>query len=157
MKKAAGANTLSQRLGLDPTVALGLVGVLIFFVINGLVAYFNLQTLRDDNEKIVHSHDVIVALDTVLSDAQDAETGQRGFLRFSADGGDLLRHDASIRQHHLRGDHIVERQSEPPLGAQCPNSRSRASKLEEYLRLAALHGTGTRITSWLPVFQPGDN
>ena len=80
MKKAAGADTWSRRLGLDPTVGLGLVGVLIFFVITGFVAYLNLQILREDNEKIIHSHEVIIALDTLLSDAQDAETGQRGFL-----------------------------------------------------------------------------
>jgi CheY-like chemotaxis protein/signal transduction histidine kinase/CHASE3 domain sensor protein len=80
MKKPAGTDRWSRGLGLDPAVGLGLVGVLIFFVISGLVAYFNLQTLREDNGKIVHSHAVIIALDTLLSTAQDAETGQRGFL-----------------------------------------------------------------------------
>ena len=73
-------NRWLQILGLDLTVGLGLVGVLVFFVLSGLVAYFNIQTLQEDNGKIVHSHDVIAALDTLLSDAQDAETGQRGFL-----------------------------------------------------------------------------
>ena len=73
-------NRWLQILGLDLTVELGLVGVLVFFVLSGLVAYFNIQTLQEDNGKIVHSHDVIAALDTLLSDAQDAETGQRGFL-----------------------------------------------------------------------------
>jgi signal transduction histidine kinase/CheY-like chemotaxis protein/CHASE3 domain sensor protein len=69
-----------RRLGLDPVVALSLAGALVFFLISGAVAYFNLQTLRDDNQKIVHSHEVIIALDELLSSAQDAETGQRGFL-----------------------------------------------------------------------------
>ena len=73
-------NPWLQKLGLDLTAGLGLIGVLIFFVLSGLVAYFNIQTLQEDNGKIVHSHDVIAALDTLLSDAQDAETGQRGFL-----------------------------------------------------------------------------
>jgi CheY-like chemotaxis protein/CHASE3 domain sensor protein len=80
MEKAATASTWSRASGLEPTVAAGLVGVLIFFVISGFLAYYNLQTLREDTGKIVHSHQVIVALDTLLSDAQDAETGQRGFL-----------------------------------------------------------------------------
>jgi CheY-like chemotaxis protein/CHASE3 domain sensor protein len=80
MDMAAGTDTWSRKLGLDPAVGVGLVVVLLFFVTSGFVAYFNLQTLREDNAKIVHSHEVIVALDTLLSDAQDAETGQRGFL-----------------------------------------------------------------------------
>jgi CheY-like chemotaxis protein/signal transduction histidine kinase/CHASE3 domain sensor protein len=80
MKKAVSAGGWSQGLGLDLTVGVALVGVLIFFVISGLVAYFNLETLREDNAKIVHSHQVIAALDALLSAAQDAETGQRGFL-----------------------------------------------------------------------------
>src|ERR1700744_3101993 len=69
-----------RRLGLDPIVALSLVGAVIFFLISGAVAYLNLQTLRDDNERIIHSHEVIIALDELLSSTQDAETGQRGFL-----------------------------------------------------------------------------
>jgi CheY-like chemotaxis protein/CHASE3 domain sensor protein len=49
-------------------------------VISGFVAYWNLQTIQEDNQKIVHSHEVILTLDRLLSEAQDAETGQRGFL-----------------------------------------------------------------------------
>jgi signal transduction histidine kinase/CheY-like chemotaxis protein/CHASE3 domain sensor protein len=80
MKNASRATSLASKAGLDPAVAFGLVGVLFFFAISGIVAYLNLQTLRDDNQKIIHSHEVIVALGTLLSNAQDAETGQRGFL-----------------------------------------------------------------------------
>src|ERR1700744_1962872 len=72
---------ISKRsLGLDPVVALSLAGAVVFFLISGAVAYFNLQALRENNAKIVHSHDVISALDELLSSTQDAETGQRGFL-----------------------------------------------------------------------------
>jgi signal transduction histidine kinase/CheY-like chemotaxis protein/CHASE3 domain sensor protein len=69
-----------SKLGLDPIVALSLLGAVIFFLISGGVAYFNLQSLRANNQKIVHSHEVISALHELLSSAQDAETGQRGFL-----------------------------------------------------------------------------
>ena len=69
-----------QRQGLEPVVALSLGAVVVFFVVTGLVAYFNLRTLRENNHRIVHSHEVIVALNELLSSAQDAETGQRGFL-----------------------------------------------------------------------------
>jgi signal transduction histidine kinase/CheY-like chemotaxis protein/CHASE3 domain sensor protein len=80
MKNTSRARSVASRAGLDPAVAIGLMCVLVFFAISGVVAYLNLQTLRDDNQKIIHSHEVIVALGTLLSDGQDAETGQRGFL-----------------------------------------------------------------------------
>nr|WP_241527384.1 response regulator [Sphingomonas turrisvirgatae] len=37
-------------------------------------------TLRADTAKVVHTHEVITELSSLLSAAQDAETGQRGFL-----------------------------------------------------------------------------
>jgi CheY-like chemotaxis protein/CHASE3 domain sensor protein len=60
--------------------ALGVAAALLFFAISGAVSYSNIQLLKSDNEKIVHSHDVIMALSGLLSTMQDAETGQRGFL-----------------------------------------------------------------------------
>ncbi|MDE1992185.1 MAG: response regulator [Rhizobiaceae bacterium] len=80
MKQSVTPDSSKGTLGLDPVVAFSLAGALVFFVVSGLVAYFNLQTLRSDNDRIVHSHEVIIALDELLSSAQDAETGQRGFL-----------------------------------------------------------------------------
>ncbi len=70
----------AQRHPLDPRTALGLGVAILFFLISGTVAYLNIRVLREDAEKIVHSHEVIVALGQVLSTAQDAETGQRGYL-----------------------------------------------------------------------------
>ncbi|NEI73193.1 response regulator [Rhizobium lusitanum] len=72
---------ISQRtLGLDLPVAFGLFGAILFFLISGFVAYFNLQALEDGNERVVQTHLAMVALDELLSNIQDAETGQRGFL-----------------------------------------------------------------------------
>ncbi|TWF43933.1 response regulator [Neorhizobium alkalisoli] len=69
-----------RTIGLDPAVALSLLGALAFFVISAAVSWYNVQTLRSNNERVVHSHEVIVALSDLLSNIQDAETGQRGFL-----------------------------------------------------------------------------
>ena len=80
MKQSIIADGSKRKLGLDPVVALSLAGAVLFFLISGAVAYFNLRTLRDNNQKIVHSQEVIMALDELFSSAQDAETGQRGFL-----------------------------------------------------------------------------
>ena len=66
--------------GLDPKTAFGLAVAVLFFLASGTVAYLNVRVQRDDTRKIVHSHEVIVALNRLLSAVQDAETGQRGFL-----------------------------------------------------------------------------
>jgi CHASE3 domain sensor protein len=76
----------SRSLNAGRTLAIaGLAGVLAFFLVSGGVAYFNIRTLRDDSQNIIHSHQVMMALDNVLSTAQDAETGQRGFLLTDAE------------------------------------------------------------------------
>jgi len=75
MKKHSGIYLLARKAGLDPAVALGLTAVLLFFVISASIAYRNLQTLQEDNQEIIHSHDVIAAMDMLLSDLQDAGTG----------------------------------------------------------------------------------
>lgn len=65
---------------MEAWAGLGLAVILVFFVGTGLVAYFNVEVLRINNERITHTHGVIVAVDQLLSTTQDAETGQRGFL-----------------------------------------------------------------------------
>lgn len=80
MKQSKRPDSSRRELGLDPVVAFSLAGAMAFFLISGTVAFINLQSLRQNNEKVVHSHEVIVALDELLSKIQDAETGQRGFL-----------------------------------------------------------------------------
>ncbi|MBO0144943.1 response regulator [Agrobacterium sp. Ap1] len=69
-----------RTLGLDPSVAFSLAGALAFFVISAAVSWYNVQALRSNNERVVHSHEVIVGLSDLLSLIQDAETGQRGFV-----------------------------------------------------------------------------
>jgi CheY-like chemotaxis protein len=69
-----------MRSGAEVGTVFGLAAVLAFFLLSGAVAYLNIQTLRQNNQKVLHSHEVIIALDGLLSTAQDAETGQRGFL-----------------------------------------------------------------------------
>jgi signal transduction histidine kinase/DNA-binding response OmpR family regulator/CHASE3 domain sensor protein len=80
MKQNTTSRASGRKLALDPGVAFSLAGAIAFFLASGILAYFNLQTLRENNQKIIHSHEVIIALDELLSSTQDAETGQRGFL-----------------------------------------------------------------------------
>lgn len=80
MKQGIASAPSVSKAGLDPLVALSLATVLLFFIVSGTVAYLNLRTLREDTQQLVHSGDVMIALGQILSEAQDAETGQRGFL-----------------------------------------------------------------------------
>ena len=70
----------SKETGASLWSALGLATVLSFFLVSGLIAVSNIQMLRDNNQQVMHTHEVLMALDELLSTTQDAETGQRGFL-----------------------------------------------------------------------------
>ncbi|HUD29942.1 MAG TPA: CHASE3 domain-containing protein, partial [Novosphingobium sp.] len=70
----------TSKRGFDPRSAFGLVVAVLFFIASGTVAYLNVRTLRDDSQKIAHSHEVIVAMNDLMTAVQDAETGQRGYL-----------------------------------------------------------------------------
>ncbi len=85
MNQKAALTPPTIKSGMDPLVSIGLAAVLGFFLVSGAVAYLNIRTLWEDNQKIVHSHQVITVLDELLSTMKDAETGQRGFLLTDAD------------------------------------------------------------------------
>jgi len=80
MKNTPALSAPRRNSGLDPLVSFGLAAVFVFFLFSGGLAYFNIRTLMEDNQMIVHSHQVITTLDGLLSTVKDAETGQRGFL-----------------------------------------------------------------------------
>ncbi len=69
-----------RRSSLSIGTALGIASTLLFFLISGVLAYSNIRSLRADTDSVVHTHEVITELGSLLSAAQDAETGQRGFL-----------------------------------------------------------------------------
>jgi CheY-like chemotaxis protein/CHASE3 domain sensor protein len=73
-----GASSARTKIELWST--LGMALVLAFFLISGIIAYRNIEVLRINNEKIRHTHAVLIAIDELLSTTQDAETGQRGYL-----------------------------------------------------------------------------
>ena len=85
MPHTASQGHSKRGLGLDPVISFSLAGAIVFFLISGAFAYINLKTLRVNTDAIVHSHEVIIALDELLSTTQDAETGQRGFLLTNSD------------------------------------------------------------------------
>ncbi|MBU1314566.1 MAG: response regulator [Alphaproteobacteria bacterium] len=105
--KQATSDISQHRLGLDPTVALGLAGAIVFFLISGLVAYLNLRALEEGNERIVQTHVAILALDQLFSQVQDAETGQRGFL-LTNDEAYLVPYDVALQAIPPQLDKIAQ-------------------------------------------------
>ena len=70
----------SPRSYADSWSLLGLIVGLLFFAINGAVAYRNIQSLRDSDQAIRRTHIVLTALDDLQSSVLDAESSQRGYL-----------------------------------------------------------------------------
>ena len=117
MNRTEMSKLSTRALGLDPGVALGLAGAIVFFVVSGFVAYLNLQALRVGNEKVVQTHVAIVGLDELLSQVQDAETGQRGFLLTGAESY-LAPYETALRAIPDRLDNIARRTAGNPGQAQ---------------------------------------
>ena len=136
MKHDGVLGNFKRAMGLDTTIALGLIGAVVFFLLSGALAYFNLQTLRVDNQKIIQSHEVITTLDELLSGAQDAETGQRGFL-LTKNEKYLEPYNAALMAIPLRIDEIAELTRDNP--AQKP--RIDALRLHLGAKLAELKET----------------
>ncbi|KQY41429.1 MULTISPECIES: response regulator [Rhizobium/Agrobacterium group] len=144
MKQSNMPNTSARKLGLDPVVAFSLAGAIAFFLISGLVAYLNLQSLRENNGEVVHSHDVIVALDELLSRVQDAETGQRGFL-LSNNQRYLEPYNSAVAAIPQKLTEITELTSDNPaqqrrIGALKTHVEAKLAELKETIDLRGTQG-----------------
>ena len=85
MNRPSEQTASRSALGLDPVIAISLLVAIAFFVVSAAIAYYNIQILRANTQRVVHSHEVITRLGGLLSSIQDAETGQRGFLLTNTD------------------------------------------------------------------------
>ncbi|MDE1152678.1 MAG: response regulator [Micavibrio sp.] len=82
MNFKAPASPVKARIGgkNEAAIAFGFAAVLLFFVLSGVVSYLNISTLNRNSDLVVHTHEVLSAIDILQSQMKDAETGQRGFL-----------------------------------------------------------------------------
>jgi PAS domain S-box-containing protein len=64
----------------DPRLFLGLALLVFAFLLSAWATYRNLTLLYADARWVEHSHEVIHSLQSILSLAKDAETGERGYL-----------------------------------------------------------------------------
>ncbi|MDB5808348.1 MAG: sensor hybrid histidine kinase [Betaproteobacteria bacterium] len=69
-----------MRGALSAIVALGLGIALLLLTAIAVSSYYNIRKSQDSERSVSHTHAVIAAVESLLSDIKDAETGQRGFL-----------------------------------------------------------------------------
>jgi CHASE3 domain sensor protein len=60
------------------TVVLGIASVLV--VTNGAISYFNTHQLSENEQLVIHTHQVLTELESAFLTLKDAEAGQRGYL-----------------------------------------------------------------------------
>ena len=141
---------LKRNGGLDPIVTLGLAVALVFFVVGGGVIYRNIATLWADNQAVIHSHNVIVALDELLSTAEDAETGQRGFLLTNdpkyLDPYNAAKIDArGESRRDCRIDRSTTPSSRPRIAAIRRHVEAKVAELEKTIELRRTQGAAAAL------------
>jgi len=77
---AKSTNLAEIRSKADFWALAGLIVGLAFFAVSGWTSYRNVDSFGRSDRAIRHTHQVLIALDELLSAIQDAETGQRGYL-----------------------------------------------------------------------------
>ena len=151
MNRRAMPKTSKFALGLDTGVAFGLAGAFLFFIVSGFVAYLYLQALREGNENVVQTHSSIVAFDELLSQVQDAETGQRGFL-LTRDERYLAPYNAALRAIPVKLDEIAGRMAGnigqlKRLERLRHHVEAKLSELEETIAIFRARGTDAAIAN----------
>lgn len=67
-------------LGLERNALIGLLAAIVFFVASAALSFFTIENIRHNSARVTQTHSLIVALDLLLIDIQDAETGLRGYI-----------------------------------------------------------------------------
>jgi len=150
MNRSSVPNKAKQKPGLDPVVGFSLLGALLFFVISGSIAFVNLETLQNDNQQLIHSEDVIVLLSQLLSSAQDAETGQRGFL-LTDNEKYLVPYNEAVEAVPLRLDQLTQlTRDNPAQQANIPvlklHLNAKMDELRETIDLRRTQGATAALT-----------
>ncbi len=80
MKKNLLSGLMGRQTRADLIVSLLLSLIAVFFVISGIVSWYNIRTVYNDIQSVQSTHQVLLSLQDILSTMKDAETGQRGYL-----------------------------------------------------------------------------
>ena len=80
MTNITNSSVVALKAKQELPVTFSLVAVVIFFMASGFVSYWNTRIVNNDAAQVMHTHEVIISLEDLMSLAKDAETGQRGYL-----------------------------------------------------------------------------
>lgn len=78
MTERQSFNTLGLKA--ETNLFFGPLAVLLIFVGSSIVSYINTRTLESTANQMAQTHEVLLALEDILSLIKDAETGQRGYV-----------------------------------------------------------------------------
>ncbi|MBL8828640.1 MAG: PAS domain S-box protein, partial [Planctomycetaceae bacterium] len=79
-RDASTAVSLNGVSLMHPWSRFGLLVVLAFLIVGGVIGYVNGRQLDENRHWVTHTHEVLRSLQTLLTTLVDAETGQRGWL-----------------------------------------------------------------------------
>lgn len=103
MHRKTSALTAKNRLGLDRTALIGLLSAVLFFISSTALSIYTIGNVRESATRVTETHNLIVALDLLMIDFQDAETGLRGYL-LTADDQYLTPYNRALAQVENRID-----------------------------------------------------
>ena len=86
-----------MRLSVQQIIAAGYTVAAVLFLVVGITAYRNVNTMSDTAQWVGHTHEMKRLVVSILSSLQDTETGQRGFL-LTGDPAYLEPYEAGIDQ-----------------------------------------------------------
>jgi signal transduction histidine kinase/DNA-binding response OmpR family regulator/CHASE3 domain sensor protein len=105
MHRKTTAMAGKRTLGLEHNAAIGLLSAIFFFIVSTAISIYTVQNVKESNVGVTQTHGLVVALDLLLIDVQDAETALRGFL-LTADETYLLPYHRALPQVQSRLDTI---------------------------------------------------
>lgn len=148
MKRTPGWQANRRAAGSEFAITIGLGLTILFFLISGATAYFNLRTIQRDNAEISHSHDVLASLSALRATALDAETGQRGYM-LTGDVAYLAPYDNAIANMAPQLDTLAWQVKDNPqqVARIAPLRQHVAAKLAELKQTIALTQSGERAAA----------
>ena len=133
---------------LRDVAVIGLGLILAVLVTGGVVGYRSVRQLNNDRQMVANSHEVIGALESLLSILKDAESGQRDYL-LTEDEKYLEPYDDALKRVRRQVRHIEELSSDnPDQQARLPALDEKIEvRLEELIQTVALMKAGNRAAA----------
>ena len=124
------------RIAIRSSLVISAIPLALVMAVGGFLSFRYNMILKDNRDLVVHTHQVISAIQRALGDIKDAETGQRGYL-ITGDLSYLTPYETAV----LTGPGLLNELRR--LVADRPDQLGKADKLGDVLRqkLEELNGT----------------